>query len=202
VSSFSKYGARKVSKPTAQDTDKQQQSDNAAGESWVIKVNDSYSFSNGPMKTTVTVKLQAVNNSGTFDGTYKGSVTGSIKQNMSDGRGSLSVPTVSKDNNVKFDVFYPLTPLTPLEPPTDSGLPQLAPLTPLDGGPDWSGWGSFNMSTNGSYTAEARGYTKSGSLGVKNSSTPFEMSITGSKVRLVVKHPSETLYFDGTVEGQ
>lgn len=204
VSGFSKYGVRKDEGQSNNKSDsgrsQAQDKNNSAAGAWVVNVNDSYSFNYGSLKVTASINLKAVNSSGKVDGIYKGTVTGKLDQSAENGGMSLTAPTVSKDNNLNFVVSYPLADLVPLDPESE-GLP-LAPLTTPENEPDWSGFGTFNMFTSGTATVTGRGRTASGAVKAPRSATPFEMNVKGSQVRLVVKHPNQTLYFDGTLTQQ
>lgn len=162
---------------------------------WVIYVNDTYAFTNGPMQNSVTLNLKARNISGGgIMGTYYGSATAKSTNYMAGAKGSIDAPFASKSSNLKLEVGPYLAELTP--PPED---PNLAPLTTED--PDFSGFGSISMSTSGTGIVESRGYRMA--AGASNKSTvPIEVNIIGPQVRLIAKLPQATLYFNGYIRGE
>lgn len=196
VLSFSSYGARKL---TA-DEQKQAQENSAKKLTanhprWIIKVNDSYSFKRGSMDTQVAMNLEAASQSDSIDGLFKGTVSATVEQVMKDKRGQISAPVSAQDKNLSFSVYHNLAPLVEAE---EDG--PLASLVPPEDMPDWSGSGNFNMTSKGSYTISVPGGSVGGAMKTPKTSTPFELTIIGSHVKLVVKDPMVIMYFDGTIQ--
>jgi hypothetical protein len=192
---FSAYTATEITPEQIAEADEARKNqEDVRDYDWVIYVKDSVTVNNGPMKSTVTVDLKARNMSGDIIGNYYGSATSTTTNDMMGGGGKITAPFVSKSTDMKLYVGPYLAPLTP--PTVD---PNLAPLETPD--PEYSGSGSITMSSSGVGTVSAGGYSVS--KGLSNDSTiPIEINIIGPQVRLMVKMPQATLYFDGYIRGE
>lgn len=186
VSGFSKYGVRSIT-PQAQRNAAKKQS---AARKWVITVNDTYSLNNGPMKTKITLNFKATSVSGTIHGAYKGKASAKVQQDMTAAGGKASVPTVSQDNNVSFNVDAGDA-LAPLE---SQDQPSTSPE-----GPDWAATGNLNMFASGKADVTVPRYSGQSAINPEQAPVPFEINITGRNVVILVKHPVGTLAFDGTI---
>ncbi|MEI7813308.1 MAG: hypothetical protein WCJ13_00770 [Coriobacteriia bacterium] len=193
VNGFSAYGAAAVSQA---EIDKAAAAQTEKDFNWVIYVKDTSEISQGPMKYTISLDLKAVNTAGDIMGTYTGSATSKTTSEMNAGGGKVSAEAKSTSTalEIKMGPY-----LTPLEPLGEADPKDLAPLPTA--APDFSGSGSITMATTGKGTVSAGGYSTSKGI-ANNSTTPIEVNVIGPQVRMLVKTPQGTVYFDGYIIGE
>jgi hypothetical protein len=174
---------------------------------WTITVNDSSSVAMGSIESTTTLNLTAKNNSKGIVGKYSGTGSGNTV-NVNPAYAVSSQAGTGSTLTWDFSIDYPLAPLTKdtpadeddalasLTPESDPSI-ALAPLTQEGQETDYEGAGTMTMAAR---TATIQGAGVSAQKQMDAVTYPFNINIIGQNVRLEVKTPQGSLYFDGTLE--
>lgn len=187
VTGFSKYGVARNSQKSGQESAIPQKFN------WVIYINDKASYTFNSMRSTVNLKIKAVNKSGDIEGIYTGTANARTDNEMEVNGAKVIKTDNTKDDNLNFNVSLKadLEPLVKTEPE----------LAPLVSPPDFIGRGNLNMTSDDRGTMTVGGYTV-GAKFSKQTATPMEIEITGPLVRIKLPGPSGPLYFNGFIRGE
>jgi len=186
---------------------------------WTIKINDTSTVKMGDIDSTTTLNITAKNDKKGIIGQYSGNGSGNTV-NVNSAYGSSSQAGSETGLQWNFSIDYPLAPLTddansednapdPLAPlvpeENDDSLAPLvrdesgdvAPLTPDGLEADYEGAGTMTMVPRTATVSGAGTSTKKEMGGV---SYPTNIYIIGNKVRLELKTPQGSVFFDGTLQ--
>ena len=172
---------------------------------WTISVKDTTTIAIGPIQSTTTLDVVAKNDVKGIPGHYSG--TGSGKTvNTNPDYAAKSEAGVENTLQWDFVLDYPLASLTPDEKADEDGA--LAPLVPSDDDSlaplvepgkeaDYEGVGTMTMAPR---TAAIEGRGVSATKKLEGISFPINLYVMGEKVRLELKTPQGSVYFDGTMK--
>jgi hypothetical protein len=161
---------------------------NPLKDNYVIVVKDSTTVSMGSIQSTTTLNVTASNAQTGIEGHYSGSGSGDTV-NVNSAYGARS----EAENVVQWD-FTVRAQLASLQPPDKSN--GLASLTGPASEPDWQGSGSMTMAPR---TAQLDMQGIHSTKKLSGTTVPINVFINGSKVRLEVKSPRGSIYFNGEI---
>ncbi len=161
---------------------------------WVVYINDTNKFSNGPMSQSIALQLRAVNTGGDIPGAYTGNATCLATNRMSGKGGTLEANFKGNSTSVKISISGE----DDVAPLTDETTPPLAPLLPQS---RWSGTGVIKMGKMSAVgTVTMRGYRVS--TGLSGGTWPVTINIEGPQVVVKFTVDGHALSFKGYVRGE
>ena len=199
VCTFSEYGAMPVSAAEAQSARAQ---DDTRDFNWVIYIDDKFTMINGPMRSTVSVNMKAVNTSGDIEGHYNATGSSTTTNDMNAAGGRIAAPAASKIDNFSFDLKPYLAPLVKDEPPAPLGTPAMTPAPLVPDQPDFSAEGSMDISSAGVGTVSAGGMSVPAPFSSKTR-VHYTLTVNGPTVELTVDVPQiGQMFFKGFIRGE